>query len=150
METVKKAIILYLQEAQEVENEDDMESLIPHHDSTPSGSATGGSLKRKRKSNKVDEQTDEILTMVSERLRKNTTNNDDPLDIYGKHVAAKLRSLPKQTRIYTEKLINDIIFEAEMGNVDKNTKILMKVMIAMHVLTTVLICSYRNKDNKYK
>lgn len=61
--------------------------------------------------------------MVGERLRNNAVN-DDPCNIFGKNVAAKLKILPRETRIYTEKLINDILFEAELGNVNKNTKII--------------------------
>lgn len=49
-----------------------------------------------------------------QRLREN-----DQFQIFGNNVAAKLKGLPKETRLYTEKLINDVLFEAEMGNISK-------------------------------
>ncbi|CAG9760204.1 unnamed protein product [Ceutorhynchus assimilis] len=78
----------------------------------------------KKRKNKSDEQADEVLEMVEERLRNSATaNKDDAFDIFGKHVAAKLRSLPHLTKLYTEKLITDLLFQAELGNIDSNTKI---------------------------
>ncbi|KAG8308688.1 hypothetical protein J6590_103949 [Homalodisca vitripennis] len=35
--------------------------------------------------------------------------------MFGKNVAAKLRSLPQEQRIYAEKEINDALFDAEVG-----------------------------------
>lgn len=42
---------------------------------------------------------------------------DDNFDISGKNIANKLRALPPETAIVTEKLIGDILFEAQMGRV---------------------------------
>ncbi|KAK9696726.1 hypothetical protein QE152_g31373 [Popillia japonica] len=78
--------------------------------------------------------------MVSERLRNDT---DDAFNIFGKNVAVKLRALPKQTKLYTEKLINDLLFEAEMGNVDKNTKIVTLANKSNNLINTNL---YINND----
>lgn len=41
---------------------------------------------------------------------------DDRFDIFGKNVAVKLRDLPKDQRLMSEKIINDTLFQAEMGN----------------------------------
>lgn len=107
----------------------DHNPFIRHSPSISSSATTSkSSLKRTRKSD-VDELSDELLwgTMGDERLmRNNTTSNnidEDAFTIFGKHIAVKLRTLPKLTKLYTEKLINDLLFEAEMGNVNKNTKI---------------------------
>ncbi|XP_031335792.1 uncharacterized protein LOC116165467 [Photinus pyralis] len=78
--------------------------------------------KRRRHDRKAEEQTDEILAVVSERLRAGP-KIDDNFSIFGANVAAKLRSLPTETRLYSEKLINDVLFEAEMGNINRTTKI---------------------------
>ncbi|KAG8305657.1 hypothetical protein J6590_065577 [Homalodisca vitripennis] len=40
---------------------------------------------------------------------------EDRFDMFGKNVAAKLRSLPQEQRIYAEKEINDALFDAEVG-----------------------------------
>lgn len=152
-----------MQKTQEMEHVyEDVESLISpptsctshlsaysdsNQQNTPStSSATLKNSKRKRKT-KVDEQADEILSMVGERLRNNTTNNDDAFTIFGKHVAVKLRTLPKQTKIYTEKLICDLLFEAEIGNVDKNTKI---VTLLSNTNNDIMVDDYsRNYNNPY-
>ncbi|GLV46160.1 hypothetical protein CBL_02876 [Carabus blaptoides fortunei] len=162
------------EKTQEIEHvDDDVESVISppircmsrssvHSDrnqsiNSPSSTpATSKCSKRKRKT-RVDEQADEVLTMVGERLRNNGTDNDDAFNIFGKHVAAKLRTLPKQTKLYTEKLINDLLFEAEMGHIDRNTKI---VTLAnkpinlidndLHANNNIMVDSYpRNYNNPY-
>lgn len=40
---------------------------------------------------------------------------DDEFDVFGRNVAAKLRKLAVQHRIYAEKKINDALFDAEMA-----------------------------------
>lgn len=90
--------------------------------------------------------------MVSERLRNNTSSTDDAFDIFGKHIAAKLRTLPKQTKLYTEKLINDLLFEAEMGNVDGNTKIVTLANTSSNLIGTnlnIMVTKPRNYNNPY-
>lgn len=89
---------------------------------TPTSSTVNQKSSKKKKSN-VDQQVDDVLNMVGDRLRANASSNDDPCNIFGKNVAAKLRTLPKETRLYTEKLINELLFDAEMGNINKNTRI---------------------------
>ncbi|CAH1107426.1 unnamed protein product [Psylliodes chrysocephalus] len=79
-----------------------------------------GKKKRKTKSDDQSQRTDDVLALVEGRIR---SYNEDQFAIFGKNVAAKLRALPKETRLYTEKVINDLLFEAEMGNVTKNTRI---------------------------
>ena len=71
--------------------------------------------------------------MVGERLQTTARYTEDPCNIFGKNVAAKLRSLSKETRLYTEKLINDLLFEAEMGNINKNTRIVTSPDVSKNV-----------------
>lgn len=90
--------------------------------SSSTTAVTSKKFKRKRK-NKGDEQADEVLALVGETLRNRAASNEDSINTFGKHITAKLRILTKETRLMTEKLINDLLFEAEMGNINKNTKI---------------------------
>lgn len=113
--------------------------------SATSSSATRKSSKRKRQT-KVDE-ADEVLTMVGERLRNQKA--DDAFNIFGNNVAAKLRTLPRQTRLYTEKLINDLLFEAEMGNIDKHTKIVTSVNTPTNSNDTNNSCNTYLPSNEY-
>lgn len=74
-----------------------------------------------KKSNSVVDKADNILNVVNARLND---LGDDEFTIVGKNVAAKLRKLSRETKIYTEKLINDILFQAELGKITEHTKII--------------------------
>lgn len=52
------------------------------------------------------------------------TAEEDEFDIAGKHFAAGLRSLQPNQRIFTEKLLSDIMFEAKLQNLNRNSVIL--------------------------
>ncbi|XP_044268020.1 uncharacterized protein LOC123013520 [Tribolium madens] len=69
---------------------------------TPSN--TSAQKKRKR---------DEPAESFTERL------DEDEFDLLGKIYANKLRKLEKTQRIYAEKIINDTLFEAELGNLNR-------------------------------
>lgn len=79
--------------------------------------------KKKKRKTKSEDQAEDVFAPLVERLRS-SFNKDDQFAIFGKNVAAKLKVLPKETRLYTEKLINDLLFQAEMGNITKNTRII--------------------------
>lgn len=48
------------------------------------------------------------------------TQPEDRFDMIGKNVATKLREIPNKQRIFAEKLINDVLFEAELGSLNRN------------------------------
>lgn len=73
----------------------------------------------KRKTNSTD-KADEILGIVGERLR----NPEDEFTIIGKNIACKLRRLPRDAKLFAEKLINDVLFQAELGELNRYTKII--------------------------
>lgn len=70
---------------------------------------------------------DEILKTVGEKL----STPEDEFNIIGKNIAVKLRRMPKETKIYTEKLINDLLFQAELGQIDEYT-IISRVNTSTH------------------
>lgn len=51
---------------------------------------------------------------------------EDTFDIIGKNIANKLRELPSDIATVTEKLLNDIAFEAQMGNITRQTKVILQ------------------------
>ncbi|XP_024879150.1 uncharacterized protein LOC112459340 [Temnothorax curvispinosus] len=59
--------------------------------------------------------TNDVLLSINNHFKR-PANQDDRFDIFGKNVAMKLRDLPKQQRLIAEKIINETLFEAEMGN----------------------------------
>ncbi|KAG5884837.1 hypothetical protein JTB14_004255 [Gonioctena quinquepunctata] len=62
-----------------------------------------------------DNLTADVLRSVQNHFKKPVHNNDR-FDIFGTNVAAKLRDLTEQQRIFAEKLIVETSFEAEMEN----------------------------------
>lgn len=56
----------------------------------------------------------EILVSVKDHFKKPRLE-EDRFDIIGKAIAIKLRGLPKQQMLISEKIINDALFQAEMG-----------------------------------
>lgn len=63
--------------------------------------------------------THEVLTTVQNHF-KTPKNPDDRFDAFGKTIALKLRELPNDQRRWAEKFINDVLFEAEGGNLGSN------------------------------
>lgn len=70
--------------------------------------------KIKRAKTKIDE----ILNKVSNHI----DIIDDKYDIMGKNIANKLRELPNETVVVAEKVINDVLYEAFLGNIHRGTK----------------------------
>lgn len=75
------------------------------------------SLSKKRQRKPVDPR-DELLRTINEKLQQPIQNarEKDRFDIFGDNVAIKLRALPENQRIMAEKLINDVLFEAESNS----------------------------------
>jgi len=46
-------------------------------------------------------------------------------EITGKNVASKLRILTKERRIIAEKLINDVFYEAQLGRLTRNSRLIV-------------------------
>ncbi|CAG9795898.1 unnamed protein product [Diatraea saccharalis] len=63
---------------------------------------------------------DEESNRVSKRL---CTEIEDEYDAIGVNVAAKLRTLPPNMRIIAEKLINDVLFQAQVNGLNSSTVI---------------------------
>jgi hypothetical protein len=49
--------------------------------------------------------------------------SEDRFDIFGKHVAHTLRGVDPRQVLVAEKLINDVLFEAQMGNLTQDITI---------------------------
>lgn len=64
------------------------------------------------------ESTDSSL-----RISHNSFMMIDEYDAIGRNVAAKLRNMRLDQRIIAEKLVNDILFEAQLGNLHRDSSI---------------------------
>jgi hypothetical protein len=61
--------------------------------------------------------TDEVPHTVKEHFKSRRVA-EDRFDVFGKLVAMKLRSLPKEEMLLVEEHINDTLFHAEIGHLN--------------------------------
>ncbi|XP_039279430.1 uncharacterized protein LOC111047499 [Nilaparvata lugens] len=60
--------------------------------------------------------------LVSDKVQKDSSSQvEDRYDLLGKSIACRIRTLNKRQRLIVEKNINDILFEAEMEDLDAPT-----------------------------
>ncbi|XP_043513714.1 uncharacterized protein LOC122530645 isoform X1 [Frieseomelitta varia] len=69
---------------------------------------------------KLDEAECSDLLKIS---HNNSFVMEDEFDAIGRNVAAKLRNMRLDQRIIAEKLLNDILFEAQLGNLHRDSNI---------------------------
>ncbi|KAB7499845.1 hypothetical protein Anas_12981, partial [Armadillidium nasatum] len=79
-----------------------------------------GSKRKKRK--RSSDAAGNELELVGERLK--SFKSEDCFDVFGKHIAHKLRRLKDHQNILAQKLINDVLFEAEMEALTNDFKVL--------------------------
>ena len=97
---------------------------MPDSRLTPACSETSSNVSRKRRRaqsrfNREQDKSDEILSIVGQKLQD--SRNQDEYDIIGKNVAEKLRKIEPMMKIYAEKLINDVLFEAQLGTLSRES-----------------------------
>lgn len=61
------------------------------------------------------------MALVGKKL--DSLQAEDAFQVFGKHVANKLRNVHSQQNTFAEKLISDILFEEEMGSLTRHFKI---------------------------
>ncbi|CAH1106906.1 unnamed protein product [Psylliodes chrysocephalus] len=68
------------------------------------------------------------LSTVTTPTNSTQLNNadDDKLDTSGKNIANKLSTLSPEIAIVTEKLSCDVLFEAQIGNISRYTKVILQ------------------------
>jgi hypothetical protein len=91
----------------------------PPSDVTNNHIATPKTFSRKRKMS----PSYTVLSLISDRLQD--LGKEDVFEITGKNVASKLRTLTKEQRIIAEKLINDVLYEAQLGSLTRNTRLIV-------------------------
>ncbi|CAH1974396.1 unnamed protein product [Acanthoscelides obtectus] len=119
----------YLRVGDAVSEQTEMEAHSEHNmasTSRPSSALSSRSsphLPKRSKKFKAHHQNinkaDRILDIVGTGLNKPA----DEFDLMGKSIAIKLRRLLREIRLYSEKLINDILFQAELGKVNEHSRI---------------------------
>lgn len=67
------------------------------------------------------DKTDEVMALVGKKLE--SCKEDDCYDTFAKHVANKLRALTGQQNMFAQKMINDVLFEAEMESLSRYSRV---------------------------
>ncbi|KAG8319797.1 hypothetical protein J6590_083776 [Homalodisca vitripennis] len=76
---------------------------------------------RKRKAATNDDGTTDVMKLVGKNLE--SLQADDTFQVFGKHVANKLRDVYTSQNAIAQKLIFDVLFEAELGTLTRNFQI---------------------------
>lgn len=63
-----------------------------------------------------------MFRSITQRL----SQKDDEYDIFGRNVAAKLKSMTIQQKMLAEKLINDVVFNGQMEQLSLDSQLLVK------------------------
>ncbi|RZF40308.1 hypothetical protein LSTR_LSTR006917 [Laodelphax striatellus] len=72
--------------------------------------------KRQKLENAKPDSDEVFVKSTSKCQESENAKSDDVCDHFGRLVAGKLRSLPNDQRIFAERLINDVLYEAQLGN----------------------------------
>lgn len=75
----------------------------------------------KRKLNTLEQATTDALQIVGKKLT--SMKEDDTYDIFGKYVADRLRKINPEQYKFAQKLIGEVMFEAEMDSLNRYSKI---------------------------
>jgi hypothetical protein len=77
-----------------------------------------------------------VLSLINDRLQD--LGWEDMFEITGKNVASKLRILTKEQRIIAKKLINDVLYETQVGSL-RNSRLIVS---APHGYTSPMVHSH--------
>ncbi|XP_063917034.1 uncharacterized protein LOC135132768 [Zophobas morio] len=87
---------------------------------TASSSTTIRTSSQGRKRGRVIDPQEVLLNTIDEKSSQSTNYERDRFTVLGEHIGMKLRTLAPSQRIIAEKLINDVLFEAELNNLNRN------------------------------
>lgn len=94
----------------------------PHSSSVLSrNTSRSHSSTRKRKAATNDDGTTDVMKLVGKKLE--SLQAEDAFQVFGKHVANKLRDVSTSQNAIAQKLISDVLFEAELGTLTRNFQI---------------------------
>jgi hypothetical protein len=69
----------------------------------------------------VGGRCDEVLDLIAKKLQ---SSNEGKFSAYAKYIAQKLETLPKEIAIYCQGVINEAIFEAQMGSLNRTSRVI--------------------------
>ena len=94
-----------------------------------------------------------VLSLIKDRWQD--LGKEDMFEITGKNVASKLRILPTEQRIIAEKLINGVLYEAQLGTLTRNSRLILSEphgytspVVHLHYVTEPLTVGSAQHSNR--
>ncbi|KAK7067694.1 hypothetical protein SK128_024208, partial [Halocaridina rubra] len=92
-----------------------------------------------------------ILDTMVRKLDESVHKDDSGIDLFMSYVARRIHSMDQRTAVITRKLINDVLFEAEMGNLNCSSRVISTpqetVSLPIPSNTSVYSCNSNNSSN---
>lgn len=119
---------------EDTENEiisEQYESVLSPLASSVTTTSSGYKTPSVRRSLKRTKKAEEVLDIVAQKLQQ-PPEEVLKFDSFGKHVAEQMRSVDEKQGFYLSKIINDAIFEAQCGNLSKNSRIVTPLEVTVN------------------
>jgi len=71
---------------------------------------------------------DKVLDLVAKKLQ---SSSEGKFSAYAKYIAQVLETLPKEMAMYCQKVINETIFEAQMGSLNRTSRVITKPLYSI-------------------
>ncbi|XP_064082982.1 uncharacterized protein LOC135198998 [Macrobrachium nipponense] len=68
-------------------------------------------------------KSDQILDTVARKLDESVNTDISGMDNFGKYVTRRILVMDQRTSIITRKIINDVLFESEKGNLNSSSRV---------------------------
>ncbi|GFS22470.1 cadherin-5 [Elysia marginata] len=91
--------------------------------------------------------SDQLHAFVEERLKAPV---EDENDTYGKSVAFKMRKLTAEQRFFAEKLMNDVLFEAGLNQLSRDSYVVTRSLTVSNIESTPQSNNIRELHMKFK
>jgi len=87
-------------------------------------SSSRQSIRKKNKSGRCDE----VLDLVAKKLQ---SSSEGKFSAYAKYIAQELETLPKEMAMYCQRVINEAIFEAQMGSLNRTSRVITEPLYSI-------------------
>ena len=87
-------------------------------------SSSRQSVRKKNKGGRCDE----VLDLVAKKLQSST---EGKFSAYAKYIAQELETLPKDMAMYCQRVINEAIFEAQMGSLNRTSRVITEPLYSI-------------------
>jgi len=87
-------------------------------------SSSRQSIRKKNKGGRCDE----VWDLVAKKLQ---SSSEGKFSAYAKYIAQELETLPKEMAMYCQRVINEAIFEAQMGSLNRTSRVITEPLYSI-------------------